>query len=307
VTRSNPSAPRSAERPTRSLHLAILLAMEFVARGALAADNPQVHLTPTASSVDVNSVVTIVVTSSNLPTHAIVVLQQGKDSEFWVGTPDCQGASRLSRTLAASSAPTLLCLTSRVPQTLRAVTTVASANTTPFAAASDPVKFSGDPWYKNSTVTGTFLALAGALFGLVSTLAAQNFERSKKNRDETRALMTEQSQFLTRSLLPELSNHLTILATNEALTDADCKKVASLPKTNAINIVSGSQADTLAAYFRNVNLRSVLLSKLQQYTQSADAYNTEAEKARRQQVPMSDLTKKGQEIRTALAELGFRH
>jgi hypothetical protein len=272
-----------------------------------AADIAALHLAATASTVEVGKIVTVVLTPSHLPPGTRLTLQAPQGGAVWRGISNCAAPDR-SKTDVPADAATVLCVTSHETQTVRAVVSATLPDGTTLFAVSEPIKFSGDPWWKSTILTSALIALLGTAFGLASTLTAQNYERRKKSAEEKRALAVEQAQFLVRNLLPELASHVLIFKDNEALAAlaaADVKQVKMLPKTNLVTTAGGARAQQLAAYFASVDLKRDVIAQVQRYAEHSAQYNTAAVKVQRGTMPLAELIASSQELRRELEALGF--
>jgi hypothetical protein len=217
--------------------------------------------------------------------------------------PNCAAADH-SKTDVPADATTVLCVTSHEEQTVRAVISAALPGGTTILASSEPIKFSGGSWWKSTIMTSALMALLGTVFGLVSTLVAQNADRLRKAKDERHTLAVEQEQFLLRNLLPELVDHLRVLAANDARPPDEFKKVESLPKQNVVETVGGPRAERLASYFDSLKVKDTL-ADVQRYAEVSEHYNDSVEETRRGRMSLDELRQRGERIRAQLRDLGF--
>ena len=262
------------------------------------------HLSATASSADVDEVVTVVLATTSLPPGVPITLYSPQGARLWHGVPDCAAPDRSKTTFPSSASSELLCLSSYRTQSLRAVASVKLPAGTLIMGSSETIKFAGDPWWKSTIVVSGIVALVGAVWGLSSTLIAQNYERRRKTADEKAARAAEQEQFLVRNLLPELAKHLQVLHKNDALVAGQEKDVESLPKGDLVTVMGEPRAQQLASYFTSLKLKDVLLS-LQTYSEVAGKYNISAENVRRSKLSLAALAQQGDTLRAQLGALGF--
>ena len=294
----------SVRTEPRALWYASLISLGFSIQGASATEIAALHLNVTATSSDVDQIVTLLLTQNNLPPGLPVILHPPLGAHLWHGVPDCSDPDHTKTTFQSSVSSEFICLTSRRAQSVRAVASVKLASGAVLVGSSEPIKFLGDPWWKSTALTSGLSALAGAVWGLFTTLFTQNYDRRKKALEEKQSRITEQEQFLAKNLLPELADHVKLLRQNDALAPGQEKAVASLPKKELINLAGEPRAQQLARYFNSLRLKDIDTA-LGQYSRAAGDYNTAAEQVRRNQFTLEELTQKSQKLRQQLEALGF--
>jgi hypothetical protein len=295
------STPLDLKR--RALHSGRAVFLAFFCMSVRGAD-VALHLSATASSADIDEVVTVVLVTTGVAPGTPITLYSPQGAHLWHGLPDCAGPDRSKTTFPSSASSEFLCLSSSRAQSLRAVASVKLPSGALLTGSSETIKFAGDPWWKSTIVVSGIVALVGAIWGLASTLIAQNHERRRKAADEKAARVAEQEQFLVRNLLPELAQHLQILRKNDALVAGQEKDVESLPKGDLVTVMGEPRAQQLASYFTSLRLKDVLPS-LQTYSEEAGKYNIAAENVRRNKLGLAALAQQGDALRTQLGTLGF--